>query len=84
MQIVYQSEEFAKINNWNYYSVDESLFAHDLNQAQIWVLGIINNTSNLESLQLEIEILILHQNLQQNLYLKIIILSVMGGKDING
>ena len=84
MQIVYQSEEFAKINNWNYYSLDESLFVHDLNQAQIWVLGIINNTSNLESLQLEIEILILHQNLQQNLYLKIIILSVMGGKDING
>ena len=48
MQIVYQSEEFTKINNWNYYSLDESLFVHDLNQAQIWVLGIIDNTSNLE------------------------------------
>ena len=46
MQIVYQTGEFAKFNNWNYYSVDESLFVHDLNHAQIWVLGIIENTTN--------------------------------------
>ena len=64
MQIVYQSEEFAKINNWNYYSVDESLFAHDLNQAQIWVLGIIDNTSKqFRIVATIIEILILYQNL---------------------
>ena len=64
MQIVYQSEEFAKINNWNYYSVDKSLFVHDLNQAQIWVLGIIDNTSKqFRIVATIIEILILYQNL---------------------
>ena len=34
-----------KNNNWNYYSPVESLFIHDLNHAQILVLGIIENTT---------------------------------------
>ena len=38
LQLVYQTEEFATYNKWKYYSLDESLFVHDINHEQIWIL----------------------------------------------
>jgi len=41
--IEYETEDFALENAHNHYSVDESLFCHDLNGKQIWVLDITEN-----------------------------------------
>ena len=41
--IEYETEDFALENAHYHYSVDESLFYHDLNCKQIWVLGITEN-----------------------------------------
>jgi len=41
--IEYETEVFALENAHNHYSVDKSLFCHDLNGKQIWVLGITEN-----------------------------------------
>lgn len=41
-RIVYASESLEELNHIDYYSVDESLLGHR-NNAQIWILGVINN-----------------------------------------
>ena len=41
--IEYETEIFALENAHNHYSLDESLFCHDLNSKQIWALGITEN-----------------------------------------
>lgn len=44
MKILYESEAISTKNNRDYFSVDESLINH-INNKQIWLLSIINNTS---------------------------------------
>ena len=44
LYISYQTEPLGESNKNQYFSVDESLFSHR-NGKQIWILGIINNTS---------------------------------------
>lgn len=43
--IEYEAEEYSDENGNKYYSVDESMFCHDINGSKIWVLGITDNIS---------------------------------------
>ena len=44
MHFVYNRELFGDVNQNGFFSVDECLFAHS-NNKQVWILGIIDNTS---------------------------------------
>ena len=39
----YQNEYLGKVNENKYYSIDESMFCHDLNGERVWILGITEN-----------------------------------------
>ncbi len=41
--IQYNLDSFAEENGHRYYSIDESLFVHDVNKSPLWVLGITDN-----------------------------------------
>lgn len=41
--IAYSTEFMGLENGNNFYSTDESLFNHDINGNQLWVLGVIEN-----------------------------------------
>lgn len=43
--ILYQSEFLAERDSSDYYAIDESLFTHDKNGRQMWVIGNINNNA---------------------------------------
>ena len=42
MYFVYNTELLGDVNQYGFFSVDESLFAHS-NNKQVWILGIIDN-----------------------------------------
>ena len=43
--IQYKSETLGEENKYENYSVDESMFCHDVNKDQLWVLGVCDNKS---------------------------------------
>lgn len=43
--ILYLSEYLAERDSSDYYAKDESLFTHDKNWRQIWIINIINNNT---------------------------------------
>ena len=47
MHLVYETEIIGDENKKEFYSADESLITHH-NNKQIYVLGVINNTTSLE------------------------------------
>ena len=41
----YEAEKLGEINQQKFYSIEESLFSHDIHGNQFWVFGLTDNTT---------------------------------------